>query len=312
MKPLVLSMPGSEALAESLVEGLPADRGAMELRPFPDRETYVRIDSPVADRDVLIVAGLNAPDDKLVPVFLVASTLSSLGARNIVLVAPYLPYLRQDQVFHPGEGISSRYIAHWISGFADGLVTVEPHLHRINHLDEIFSIPSEVAQVSQAIAHWVDENVAHPMIVGPDAESHRWSDAVARALECPGVVLRKVRHGDRDVDVSIPDLSHHMDRTPVLIDDIASTGHTLAAAIRRLRSAGFPQPVCVAVHALFDAGVIEMLRGAGAERVVSCNTIHHSSNAIELDRSIVSAARSLLGRLQRDRRPAVSATGKQM
>jgi len=297
MTPLILPLPGNEELADSLVELLPAERGQYLLREFPDRESYVRIDSPVAGRDVVLVATLDRPNDKLVPLYLVASTLSSLQARHLVLVAPYLPYMRQDKVFHPGESLSSTYIAHWISGFVDGLVTVEPHLHRITRLDDIYSIPCECAQVSQMIAHWIDEHVSRPMIVGPDAESRQWSDAVARNLQCPGIVLHKVRSGDHQVEISIPDLPADTDRTPVLVDDIVSTGQTMAAAIRRLRSAGFPQPVCIGVHALFDQATVDMLLSAGAERVVSCNTIHHSSNAIDLGRSVMSATRTLLRRL---------------
>lgn len=299
MKPLVLSMPGTEALADDLVEGLGAERCAFTLRQFPDGETYVRIESPVSGRDVVLLTALDHPDGKLVPLFLVASTLSSLGAAHIVLVAPYLPYMRQDSVFHPGEGLASTYIAHWISGFADGLVTVEPHLHRIGKLEDIYSIPCETAQVSQAIAHWVDENVSRPMIVGPDAESRHWSDALARTLECPSVVLHKLRYGDRSVEISLPDLSPYVDRTPVLVDDIISTGHTLAAAVQRLRQAGFPQPVCIGVHALFGQDTVDLLHRSGVERLVSCNTVRHPSNGIELNRSILSATRSLLRRLER-------------
>lgn len=299
MNPLVLSMPGSEALAETLAEGLPADTGTMELHVFPDRETCVRVESPVADRDVLLVAALDAPDSKLVPLFLAASTLSSLGARNIVLVAPYLPYLRQDRVFRPGEGLSSSYIAHWISGFADGLVTVEPHLHRIAELGDVFSIPCEVVGAADSIARWVGENVARPMIVGPAMETRQWSDGIARTLECPGIFLHRVRLGDRRVEVSIPDLPAYTDFTPVLVDDIISSGQTMAMAVRRLRSAGFPQPVCIGVHALFGQPTVDLLRSAGAERIVSCNGLRHPSNAIGLDRAIVAATRSLLRRLQR-------------
>lgn len=299
MNPLVFSMPGSEALAEALVEGLPAERGAIELRAFPDHETYVRIESQVSNRDVLLVAALDGPDAKLVPLYLTASTISSLGARNIILVAPYLPYMRQDSVFRPGEGLSSTYIAHWISGFVDGLVTAEPHLHRIARLADVYSIPIETVSAAPSIAHWVGENVSRPMIVGPDTESRQWSDSVARALECPGIVLHKVRHGDRHVEISIPDLPPYTDFTPVLIDDIISSGQTMATAIRRLRSAGFPQPVCVGVHALFGQDTTDLLHTAGAERIVSCNTVHHTSNAIDLGRSFTAAARSLLRTLDK-------------
>ncbi|HSW11899.1 MAG TPA: ribose-phosphate diphosphokinase [Solimonas sp.] len=294
MTTLILPLPGSEALANNLLELLSAQHCACVTRVFPDGEHYVRVETPVAGRDVVIVAGLAHPDDKLVLLYLLARTLSDLGARRILLVAPYLPYMRQDSVFQPGEGRSAEYISSWLSGFIDGLVTVDPHLHRIGSLKQVFSVPAEAVHAAQVIAHWIGENVTRPMIVGPDEESRQWSKEVAQAIEAPLVVLHKTRHGDRDVTILTPDLPSDTDYTPVLVDDIISTGQTLVAAIRQLRNAGFPAPVCVGVHALFTQDVIDQLRSAGAERVVSCNTVPHASNAIDTSRPIAAALRRML------------------
>jgi ribose-phosphate pyrophosphokinase len=95
-------------------------------------------------------------------------------------------------------------------------------------------------------------------------------------------VLSKVRRGDTNVVESIPNLEGHRSRTPVLVDDIISTGETMIAAIRHLREQGSPPPVCVAVHAVFVDAAERAITAAGAARIVTANTILHSSNAIDL------------------------------
>jgi len=125
--------------------------------------------------------------------------------------------------------------------------------------------------------------VRDPLVVGPDSESEQWVRAVAEAVPCPHVVLEKTRRGDRDVSVSpLPDLPGLGERTPVLIDDIVSSARTMIETVKQLRGTGRRAPVCLAVHGLFAPGAYESLREAGAARIVSTNSVPHTSNAIDL------------------------------
>src|SRR5262249_38616457 len=154
-------------------------------------------------------------------------------------------FMRQDSRFQPGEGVTSTYFAHLLSGAVDWLVTVDPHLHRWGSLDAIYTIPCRIARAAPAIAAWVRREVGRPLLVGPDAESEQWVAAVAALCDAPFLVLEKVRRGDRDVEVSPPDVARHDGRTPVLVDDIISTARTMIATLRHLSAAGAPAPVCV-------------------------------------------------------------------
>lgn len=294
---VVLAFPGNEDLASELVSALGAQRGALTLHRFPDEETSVRVSGAVDQCDVIIACTLDRPNDKLITLYLTASTLRSLGARRVILASPYLPYMRQDRSFHVGEGVSAMHIAKWLSGFLDGLVTVDPHLHRIHHLDEIYRIPTRVVPAAKPIAHWIRENVAQPVLVGPDEESRQWVSEVAHDVPCPFFVLDKVRYGDRDVEVRMPGVAEFQDRTPVLVDDIVSSGYTMIAAVKRLQASGFGPPVCIGVHALFSQNAYEQLRHLGSQEVVTCNTIRHISNGIDLNRSIALSTRELLEHL---------------
>lgn len=300
--PLVLALPDNDALAEGLAARLQCDIGQLAVHRFPDGESRVCVLSGVRDRDVVLACTLQHPNQRLVELYLAASTVRALGARRVVLAAPYLAYMRQDREFHPGEGVSAVHIARWISGFVDALVTVDPHLHRIHRLGEVYRIPSRVVHAAGPIARWVRDHVQHPVIVGPDAESRQWVGKVAQELSCPCFVLEKARHGDRDVDVRLPNLPHLQDRSPVLLDDIVSSGATMLAAAAQLRAGGFPAPVFVGVHALCPTDVFERLSANGG-RLVSCNTVSHPSNAIDLHHAVAMAVRELLEAAQAERRP---------
>jgi len=173
-------------------------------------------------------------------------------------------------------------------------VTVDPHLHRYASLDEIYSIPTFVAHTAALLAAWIQREVARPLLIGPDSESAQWVADVAERAGAPHVVSSKVRHGDRTVEISIPDLAHHRDHTPVLVDDIISTGRTMMETIRQLESAGLRGSICIGVHAVFADGAYEDLVTAGAARVVTCDTIPHPTNAIDVVPVLAPAVQSSL------------------
>jgi ribose-phosphate pyrophosphokinase len=294
MRPIVIAVPGCEDHARRIGARIDGDPGATLVRRFPDGEVYVRIDAQVADRDVVLVCGLDKPGDKILPLLFLAATARDLGARRVGLIAPYLSFMRQDSRFNPGEGVTATYFAKLLSGAVDWLVTLDPHLHRLRSLDAIYTIPSRVAHAAPAIAAWIKREVPQPILVGPDAESEQWVCAVASLCDAPCVVLEKVRHGDRDVEVSPPDLAKHRGRTPVLVDDIISTARTMIATVGHVTSAGAAPPVCIGIHAVFADRAHDDLLAAGAARIATCNTIAHRSNAIDVDDEIAAEARAIL------------------
>jgi ribose-phosphate pyrophosphokinase len=294
MRPAVLALPGNEGLADALARRLAAERTGATLRRFPDGETYVRIDGEVGGRSVVLAGTLDRPDEKTVPLLLLAATARDLGAARVGLVAPYLAYLRQDRRFLPGEGVTSAYFARLLSGTVDWLVTVDPHLHRHADLRELYTIPVVTRHAAPLIAAWIDAHVPDAVLIGPDAESAQWVAVIAEAARVPHVVLEKTRRGDRTVEVSLPALGAWRGRTPVLVDDIISTGQTMLATLAHLRPQSVPAPVCVGVHAVFAEHAYDALLAGGAARVVTCNTIPHPSNAIDVDDLLADGVRGAL------------------
>lgn len=292
MTPLLLAMPGNQALAEQLGRALDWPVGAIETRRFPDGESYVRIAADVAQRPVALCCTLLHPDETLLPLLFAAATARELGATRVGLIAPYLAYLRQDRRFQPGEAVTSRHVARLLSQSFDWLVTVDPHLHRYHALAEIYSIPTAVQHAAPLLSAWIKANVASPLIVGPDSESEQWVAAVGQGAGAPCTVLEKTRRGDRDVSIEFRDMDAWRGRTPVLVDDIIASGRTMIEAVRLFGRAGWPPPVSMAVHGIFADQSDRLLAEAGA-RVVTTNTVPHASNDIDVTVLLAAGARGL-------------------
>lgn len=292
---VVLAVPGNEEHAAQLASRLGVERVTAEVRRFPDGELYVRLDGAVDGHDVVLVGSLYpAPAECFLTVAFLAATARDHGARKVGLVAPYLAFMRQDHVFKPGEGLTSKYFARMVSSAVDWMVTVDPHLHRHSSLEGLYTIPTTIAHSAPAIARWIAAEVREPVLIGPDAESMQWVSAVAERCGAPFVILEKTRRGDRDVSISAPPSGKWNGHTPVLIDDIVSTGKTMIEATRQLRAAGTAAPMCVAIHAVFADSVLDELMSAGAAGIVTCNTIVHASNRICVAEHIADAAKSYL------------------
>lgn len=288
---LILPLPGNEAFGRLLAEATGWELGTIETRRFPDGESYVRILSEVSGRSVDFVCTLAHPDDGFLRLAFAADAARSLGAGEVTLIAPYLSYMRQDRRFQPGEAVTSKTFARLVSSTFDRLVTVDPHLHRYPALSAVYTIPTDTLHAAPLLADWIAAEIEKPLVIGPDEESEQWVSAIAARIDAPHAVLRKIRHGDRSVDVDLPDLSEWRGRQPVLVDDIASSGHTLIEAARKLPLQGFSRPVCAVVHGIFADNSYQRLQ-ALAERIVSTDSVPHDSNAIELAPLIAAAIQS--------------------
>ncbi|MDQ3364102.1 MAG: ribose-phosphate diphosphokinase [Myxococcota bacterium] len=289
---VLIAVPGSEPHAERLGALLDLPVLVPQVRQFPDGEIYVRLAVERIEGPVALVG--NLVGDNFLRVAFLAGTARDLGASSVGLVAPYLAYMRQDSRFKPGEGVTQQYFARLVSSVVDWLITVDPHLHRIDRLDGIYSIPTTIARAAPAIAQWIGSEVKDPVLVGPDAESVQWVAAVAEACGAPFLILEKTRRGDRDVSVSAPERVWN-GHTPVVIDDIVSTGRTMVEATRQLRAAGSTAPMCVAIHAVFADSVHDELVAAGARGIITCDTIAHASNRICIADALATAVRERLG-----------------
>ena len=298
MKSIIFfSLPGNVSLMDKIACKTNAEIGKAIIHNFPDGESYIRILSDVKDKYIVIICSLNKPDEKVIPLYFLCKTAKSLGAKQVCLVAPYLAYMRQDQIFQFGEGVTATYFAELISGFVDGIMTIDPHLHRIKSLSEVYRIPNSVIHATNGISKWIKENVKKPVLIGPDKESKQWVSLVAKKAEAPFLILKKIRHSDTEVDISIPKLEHYENRTPVLLDDIISTAQTMIETVHHLKKVGMKPVVCIGIHAVFSGNAYQELLECGVAQIVTCNTIDHPSNAIDLSHELSMEVQKFISRL---------------
>lgn len=272
MNAVVFAMPGNEGLARDLAAMTGAELGRFEYRKFPDRESYLRFATDVRTRQVVLACSLHDPDSKVLPLLLAAAALRDLGATRVGLAAPYLAYMRQDRRFKEGEAVTSSDFARLLSASFDWIATIDPHLHRRSTMSEIYSIPALVGHAAPVLADYIRHHADGAFLIGPDEESEQWVAAVASAAGVPHATLKKERRGDRDVVINFPDISRFTGKTPVLVDDVISSGRTMEVAARQLQKSGFSRPICIAAHGILADDAHARLLAAGAVVVVT-NTI---------------------------------------
>jgi len=269
-------------LFNSLCQALNAEAGILTQRQFPDGESYLRIEQDVAQQDIFILATLDRPNEKFLPLIFLADTLKELGAKSVSLIAPYLSYMRQDCRFHSGEAITSRSFAQSLSQHIDGLITVDPHLHRYHNLNEIYSVPAIAVSAEAVLAKQLTSYEKNTVLVGPDAESAQWLQRLSEYSGLPYVVGEKQRLGDRSVEIVLPDMSAYQNYTAVMMDDVVSSGQTLLQCLAELRKQGIQTVDCLAVHGIFVDHVDEQLKQQGLRHLITTNSIGHSSNSVDL------------------------------
>ena len=278
---ILLCFPDETDFGQRLAQSAGMAVAVVERHPFPDGEIKLRLPAALPAR-VVILRSLHQPNDKLIELLLTARTARLLGARHVSLVAPYLAYMRQDIAFQPGEAISQRIVGQFIAELFDTVITIDPHLHRIKTLDE--AVPVECAVVLSAaplLAGFVAGHRTNPVLIGPDEESAQWIELAAARHGFDHAVCQKTRQGDHQVTVSLPPLAV-TDRHVVLLDDIASTGHTAAQTARLLLAAGAASVDVAVTHALFAGNALVVMRDAGVQNIWSTDCVQHISNALSV------------------------------
>jgi ribose-phosphate pyrophosphokinase len=289
-KVIIQSMPSGTSDAKRLASRLGVAAAEIGIHWFPDGELRVTVgpSAPV----VIIYAPLDRPNEKLLSILFAAEALRRNGAERLVLVAPYLCYMRQDAAFHPGEAISQKAIGQFLADLVDRVITVDAHLHRTADIHDVFpGIEADNLSAMPAIADALRAAGVDPqtVVVGPDAESRPWVSELASRLGVAHAVAQKIRRGDRSVAVALTDPKVVQGRPVLLVDDIVSSGGTLAACARNIFEAGAASVDAVVTHALFPPDTTEELVQAGIRSIRSTNSVPHPTNAITLDGVLAAA-----------------------
>ena len=291
----IQSLPSSASDAARLAERLCLPMHQIAQHSFPDAEMRVTI-GPVSPTTI-IYASLDRPNDKLITLLFAAEALRRGGCERIVLLSPYLCYMRQDAAFRDGEAISQTAVGQLLAGIVDRVITVDAHLHRTPDITRVFpGIESVNLSAMPAVAEAL--RIAGPdpttVVIGPDAESRPWVSDLAGRLGLSHAVARKTRRSDRSVEISFDEPALIAGRPALMIDDIVSSGGTLIACAKALAAAGAASIDAIVTHALFPVVLLCDMHLAGIRSIRSTHSVPHPTNAIVLDDLYVAALRSEL------------------
>ena len=278
---MVLGFDDYEKQSRQLAQALAVPCQIIQRHRFPDGENKLTLPATLPEH-VVFCRSLDHPNEKLLELLLAAKTARELGAKTLTLVAPYLCYMRQDKAFHPGEAVSQPIVGLFLADLFDNVITVDPHLHRIQYLQQ--AVPSAQAVTLSAtslMAEFLRERFDDPILLGPDAESEQWVSAVAKPNQWSYGACSKIRSGDKNVEVTLPEINLE-GRAVILVDDVVSSGQTLSVTISHCLSKKAKHVDILVTHALFANDAKQRMMQAGVRNIWSTDSVSHESNIIPL------------------------------
>lgn len=274
----ILAGPAHADLAAAVARELRVTPLYRQVTCTDDGERLVRVDESARGRSVVIVQPIASPvGDSLLELLLLADACWRIGALRVAAAVPYLGYLRQDRRAYPGDALGSRVLADALAtGRFLPLFVVDPHTPGV---EAAFSRPVEMLSAVPLLVEAIREQLGpDAVIVAPDLGATKLARRFARRLRLPMAIVYKERLGPTDVR------AHHVigdvaGRKPVIVDDMISTGRTIAAALELVLEQGaLRDVVVVATHGLFMGSAFERLGSLPLSRVVVTDTLPQPGN----------------------------------
>ena len=234
-----------------------------------DGEMHVNFGENVKGKKVFLFQSFYPnQNNSLIETLFSANLARDLGAREVNLVAPYLPYLREEARTDKFECVSIKNLSVILSNAVDSVLTIDPHVIDLN---KYFSIPIYTISSLELIKDYIKKNYGDAVIVGPDENSRR----LVTNLGFRNVVLKKKRKDEFNVEF---EKGYNLkNKKVVIVDDMIVTGTTMLGSMKYL---GLKNADFITVHSLLKDEAFEKLKGYG--NVVSCNTISSESNTIDV------------------------------
>jgi ribose-phosphate pyrophosphokinase len=290
---LILTFDDYEKQSRRLAQALAVPCELIKRHRFPDGESKLTLPASLPEH-VIICRSLDLPNEKLLELLLAARTARQLGAKKLTLVAPYLCYMRQDIAFNPGEAVSQTIVGNFLAELFENVITVDPHLHRTQRLEQ--AVPAEHAislSATALMAEFLRERFNRPVILAPDSEAEQWVSAVAKPNQWDHGVCKKIRRGDRHVEIALPGIILE-GRSVIIVDDVASSGQTLAVATKKCLIKKAKHVDVLVSHALFASDAKQRLKEAGVRNTWSTDSVSHESNIIPLYELLKAAVLKLM------------------
>jgi len=267
----VISTEKSQVLATRLARALRTSVVDVNYSRFPDGEHYLRAGEL---DDETIIVGSVVDNDALVQLLLLIDACDSSKNR---LVLPYLAYARQDKRFHPGEPISIRAVAQAFSRGVSDITTINIHDRDVLRY---FSAPVRNISVARDLGEYIRTlGLDNPLILSPDDGALAFAEEVASVGRWDFDHLEKTRLSGVEVKIAPKQLCAK-GRSVIIVDDIISTGGTIATAGGMLYSQGADDVYAACVHGVLTGGAYARLMATGIRDVFCSDTIERACSKL--------------------------------
>lgn len=301
---LLFAGSGNPALATAVASELGQPLGACTIRRFPDGEVAVELDESVRGLEVILLQSTGPPvNDHLMELLALADACRRAAAARIVAVVPYLGYARGDKREGRRVPVMARLTAELIeTAGVDHVLSLDVHTQQ---LEGFFRIPVDVLTAVPVLCEAVRERLpADAVVVSPDLGAIRLATGYGRRLGLPAAVCQKRRLDGAMVEV-MQVIGDVRGRSCLIVDDMITTGHTVAEAVKALRAADATGDIVVAAtHGVLAAGAPDRLFAEGVREVVVTDTVAVTAESVRRGIRVASVAALLataIQRLQRDR-----------
>lgn len=291
---IVLSLDRFANLANSISSKLKIDFIQLESKIFPDEESYLRIPESIKDEKVVVIHSCFPQQDKrLIELFMILDNAIDLGAKEIISVIPYLAYARQDKRFRDGETIGVNTIAKLIRLCGTNtFITV--NIHEESSLG-LFNIRSINLSAMLELGRYLKElNLKNPIIVAPDRGALGDAKEVAKVMETDYTFFDKTRDlKTGEVTTGLKEAAVG-GRDVVIVDDIISTGGTIANIAKIVKNQGADKVLAACTHALLIKDARDKLHNAGINEIIGTDTVESDVSKLSVANIIVETLRTLI------------------
>ena len=270
---MVFSGTANLPLAEKVANYLGRSLNNIDIKHFPDGETFCQVIDGVRGKDVFVIqSGSPEPNQAYMELFIIIDALKRGSAARITAVLPYYGYARQDRKDQPRVPITARLIANLLErAGADRVLTMDLHA---NQIQGFFNIPLDHVKAEPIILKYIrDQHWANPIVVAPDTGGAKTAYGYSRKLGCGLAIVAKQRTGDSTVD-AFSVVGDVRDRDVIMVDDMTATGGTLSAAAKMCRDNGAKSVHAFVSHfPLTDKGVDRLMHESQLDELVVTDSI---------------------------------------
>lgn len=272
----VIGGSASKLVAKQLSSMMKATLVKTTVKRFPDDELYLRIEEDISGEEIIIVQ-TTYPDPNIIELFLLQNAAKEADVKKITVVIPYMGYARQDVKFNDGEPISAKLFAELISINADQIITVDPHKE---HILDFFNVPAVSCSAIKEIARYL-KGKKIDMVLAPDKGALNRAKQATSIIGCDFDYMEKTRIDGTTVEIKPKNLDVK-NKNVAIIDDIISTGGTMATSIKELKKNGADKIFVACTHGLFAGEAIKKLDLAGCDEIISTDTIENKYSKVQI------------------------------